>query len=229
MSVKLFNYLNIREHIELLDNNLNKLKVPFIQKYKNKSHDEQNNMFSIIYRFVYLEKGNTDWEKYVSFVSILEAISSSLYFNILRTIEQIGYIVTSRIAKFGNNNYSLFGIKFLVQSYKKDSEYIYNRTLNFVSNELKNFIDKLTEEEFDEYRDGEIAGLSDSFPNILDLNYYLYLHIFDNSFMYDYKKIVIDQLLKFSLDEFKEMFHNHMIKNPKIYSISIDTSLKNIE
>lgn len=229
MSMKLFNYLNIKENVKLLDNNINKVKVPFIQKYKNKSGDEQNNMFSIIYRFVYLEKGKKDWEKYVSFVGILEAISSSLYFNVLRTIEQLGYIVTSRIVKLGNNNYSIFGIKFLVQSYKKDSEYIYNRTLNFVNNELKNFIDKLTKEEFNEYREGEIAGLSDNFPNILDLNYYLYMQIFDNSFMYDYKRKVINELLKFSLNEFRQMFYKHMIENPKIYSISIDSSLKNIE
>lgn len=229
MSTKLFNYLNIKEDSKLLDNNINKVKVPFIQKYKNKSNDEQNNIFSIIYRFVYLEKGKKDWDTYISFVGILYAMASSLYFNVLRTIEQLGYIVISRIAKLGNNNYNLFGIKFLVQSYKKDSEYIYNRTLNFVNNELKNFIDKLTEEEFNEYKEGEITGLIDNFPNIMDLNNYLYIQIIDNSFMYNYRQIVINRLLRFSLNEFKHMFHKYMIENPKIYSISIDSSLKNIE
>jgi hypothetical protein len=75
------------------------------------------------------------------------------------------------------------------------------------------------------YKEGEIAGLLDSFPNLLDLNQYLYLHIMDNSFMYDYRKIIIDRLQRFTLEEFKEMFNEYMIEKPKIYSISIDSSI----
>jgi insulysin len=224
LSKKLFEYLNIKETIAKIDSNINKITTPIIKKYKNKSNDEQNNIFSLIYKFTYLEKGKGEWKKYISFVNILESITGSLYFNILRTSEQLGYIVQSRIIKLGNNNHSIYGIKFVVQSYKKNSEYIYNRTLNFVNNELKNYIDKLTEEEFNEYKEGEIAGLIDNFPNILELNSYLYSHINDDSYIYDYKKNIINELLIFTLDEFKEMFLKHMIKFPHYYSISIDSN-----
>lgn len=226
MADKLFSYLNIKDSVSTHINKLNefhKITTPFIKKYSNKNKHEQNNVFTLIYKFTYIEKGSKDWDKFIAFSFILETITSSLYFNILRTQEQIGYTVTAYIANIGQYNKSLYGIKFIVQSYKKKSKYIYNRTLNFVKNELNTFINNLTEEDFEDYKSGEIASFLNNFSNLKTLSSYLYTHAFDGSYMYDYRNIITDRLKYFTIDEFKNMFVYHMITNPTLISVSIDS------
>ncbi len=220
---KLYTYLNIKENIEIDKKFLNKIKSNYIRKYKNKNNSEKNNVFTIIYRLTYLEKGKGNWNIYIAFSNILNSIASTLYFNNLRTKEQIGYLVHTNIVNIGRYNYGLYGIKFSVQSYKKDSDYIFKRTLEFIKDELKIFIDNITESDFKDYIDGEISELSNDFYNLSELNTYLLRHILDYSYQYDYKKIIIKTLKTFNLDLFKKMFYKFFIDDYKIYSISIDS------
>ena len=226
MSDKLYSYLNIKINTEKIHGNLNNIISPYIQKYKNKNKDEKNNIFSLIYKFTILENGKNNWNIYIAFASILESITNSLYFNILRTKEQIGYIVSTSLTKIGDNNYKLYGIKLMIQSYIKNSEYMYNRTIKFVNNELKNEIDNLKLEDFNDYKYGELSILKDNFSNIYDMNYYLSVNIFDGSYMYDYREIMINTFNNFTFETFKEMFYKYMIQKPEIYSVSLDSQLK---
>ncbi len=224
LSELLYSYLNITNPTNKTHGNLQRLECPFTQKYKNKNNDETNNIFTMIFKIGNLEKGKGDWNLYIAFASILESLAGSLYFNILRTREQIGYVVSASLTKIGDNNYKFYGIKFIVQSYIKDSKYIYTRTLNFVNNELKKCVDNITENDFNDYKAGEISMLLDNFSNLAEMNQYLSIQIFDGSYMYDYRKNMIDTFNNFNLDTFKKMFYKHIITEPELYSISIDSN-----
>ena len=223
LSKSLFSFLNIKEMTQQSSENV-KILEPFVKKYKNKNSDEKNTIFTMIYKICYLKKGMHDWNIYVAFANLLDTITGGLYFNILRTIEQIGYMVSTSLTKIGGNNNNMYGMKFIVQSYKKNSDYIYKRTASFVKTELKKRVETITEEEFADFKNGELSGVTDRFTNILDMNYYISINTFDGSYMYSYREIMENTFKTFTLETFKKMFDEFMVTNPQIYCISIDSN-----
>jgi insulysin len=225
---KLYNLLNIKNELsDLQENNLKQLNNPYIQKYKNKNNKEKNTIFTMIYEISRLKKGDPLWKKYIAFAILLDAISNNNYFNNLRTKEQLGYIVNTKIIYIGRNNYKICGLKFMVQSPIKDSEYLYKRTTEFVKNDLYNIVNNLQDEEMEEIKSGEIAALSEKFNNLQDMDLYLCVQIFDRSFMFNYKEDVIDSIKNINKTIFLDMYKNIMLNSNKFYSISIDSYKKN--
>ena len=220
---KLYSYLNIDNELEKdLESNLKEIKYPFVQKYNNKNKDEKNNLFTLTYKITNSQKGTEEWYNNIAFVVILNAISSNQYFNILRTKEQLGYIVNTKIVYLGRNNYKMCGLRFLVQSPVKDNEFLFKRTQSFIKNELYTYIKNLTPEDLEEYKTGEISSLLEKFNNLQELNLYISVQIFDRVFIFDYKNELAKYIKNFDNSKFVEYYEKLILNSDKYMMIGMD-------
>lgn len=225
----IYNNLNIKKENKItldLDTNLKYLKLPYIKKYINKNKDEKNNLFTLSYILFTLKKTDNECLKNIAFLNVLNAITNMQYFNKLRTNEQYGYIVTTKISYIGNhnNNVKTGTLKFIVQSPNKDSDFLLERTMNFIKNELNDFIINMSDEQYNDYINGEINNLSDIYHNLSEIDIFLCSQIFDFSYIYDYKEKVIKYIKDMSKDNFIKKFISLILNNKSYFSINLDTS-----
>ncbi len=219
---KLYTNLNIQKELDNPDSNLNVLTYPFIQKYKNKNKKEKNNIFNLFFEISRYIKGENDWNLNIAFANVLNNITDILYFDRLRTRDQLGYIVKTKVSHTGNSNYKILALRFLVQSPIKDSEFLYKRTQDFIKKELNNVIMSMTDEQFNDYKKGVMISLIKPFNNIVEMDLYLCTHIFDRSYQYDYRQKILESLNNMSINDFRQLFKSKILDNNNIYSISID-------
>ena len=226
-SDEIYKILDIKkESSPIFNTELKELKYPYIKRYVNKNKDEMNNVFTLSYRLFSLRKDDKDYIKNISFLNILNAITHMQYFSKLRTEEQYGYIVSTKISYIGNYNIKTGTIKFLVQSPLKSSEFLLDRTFKFIKEELKDFIIKLDEIEFNEYKNGEINNLSDIYNNLSEIDIFLCTQIFDFSYKYDYKIELIKHIKNMSKEDFIEQYNKLILNNHNYFSISLDSDKK---
>ena len=225
---KIYNILDIKTELEPnFDTELKELKYPYIKKYFNKNKDELNNVFTLSFKLFSLKKTDEDCIKNIAFLNILNSITHMQYFSKLRTEEQYGYIVSTKISYIGNNNIKTGTIKFIVQSPTKSSEFLLDRTFTFINNELKDFITNLSEEQFNDYKNGEINNLSDIYHNLSEIDIFLCTQIFDFSYKYDYKIDLIKHIKNMSKQDFIEQYNKVILNNNNYFSISLDSNKLN--
>lgn len=224
ISNKINNIIKTNNTNEINDN-LKIIKTPYIKIYKNKHKSEKNCIFTLFYEFTKLKienKYNKNWIKDIGYTILLESIISNLYFNILRTQEQLGYIVGSKLVHIGDDNNKISGIRFIIQSPVKKSDYLFERTQKFIKYELNNFINKLDYDTFNNYKNGEILTLSQKFNNLQDMDLYLSTQIFNKLYMFDYYEQLINIIKNIELMDIINFFNNKLLNSNKYYCISID-------
>lgn len=212
-------------------NNLNIIKTPYIKTHKNKNKNEKNTIFTLFYECTKLKienKYNDKWIEDIAYIILLQSIISNLYFNILRTREQLGYIVGSKLVHIGDDNDKISGIRFIIQSPVKKSDYLFERTQNFIKNELNIFINKLDNDTFNNYKNGEILTLSQKFNNLQDMDLYLSTQIFNKLYMFDYYEQLINIIKKIEIIDIINFFNDKLLNSNKYYCISIDPHDMNI-
>jgi len=229
----IYKYLNITNNIDLDTNNtkLNIIKkYPFNPKCINLNKDESNTMFTLSYILFSLKKSDPMFYNEVAFLNLVDSILDIRYFTKLRTEEQLGYIVHTKISYFGSEYIKTGALQFRVQSPVKNSAYLLERTLKFIRQDGFDFIKSLNENQFNEYKDGIISSLINKFNNLSEIDIYLCSQIFDLSYEYDYKKKLINSINNMKLNDFIYIYidkflikkDNEYINNKKYISISID-------
>ena len=206
-----------------MGSDLKEIKYPYIHKYINKNKEEKNNLFTLTYKIANDKKGSEEWYNNVAFVILLNAISSSQYFNSLRTKDQLGYIVNTKIIVIGHSyNYKMCGLRFLVQSPSKDNKFLFKRTQSFIKNELYTYIKNLTQEDLEEYKTGEISSLLEKYNNLEELNLYICVQIFDRGFIFDYKDELIKYINTFDNNKFIKYFEKLILNSDEYMMIGMD-------
>lgn len=112
----------------------------------------------------------------------------------------------------------------MIQSPVKNGKYLLERTDKFIE-EFYEYLNKLNEEEFNEFKLGEISILKDNFTNLSEYNIYIYSHILDKSLMYNYREKLIEAIEKISLHDFIDLYTKYIIENNKQYNFVIDSKL----
>jgi insulysin len=234
----IYNYLHINNNIDLDTNNtkLNKINYPFNPKCINFNKNESNTMFTLTYILFSLKKSDPMFYKETAFLNLVDSILDIRYFTKLRTEEQLGYMVHTKISYLGSDYIKTGSLQFRVQSPVKNSEFLLKRTLDFIRNDGFEFIRSLNEEKFQEYKDGIISGLINKFNNLSEMDIYLCSNIFDLSYEYDYKQNLINEINKMNLDEFIKIYiskfliklkiENEYTNNKNYICISIDACNK---
>jgi secreted Zn-dependent insulinase-like peptidase len=222
-SEKLYSYLHIDNELEdSLCSNLKDIKYPYIHKYNNKNKEEKNNLFTLTYKISSSPKGTQEWYNNIAFAILLNTISSNQYFNILRTKEQLGYIVNTKIVYLGNNDYKMCGLRFLVQSPSKNNDFLFKRTQNFIKNELYTYIKNLTEEDLEEYKTGDISSLLEKYNNLEELNLYISVQIFDRHYIFEHKNELAKTIKTFDNSKFIDYYEKIILNSNKYIMIGMD-------
>lgn len=220
---RLYSYLNVETELQPdFNKNIIKKQTPYIRIYSNRNEKEKNTLFTLLYKIFSIKKTDKEYAQKIAFLILLDSIANIQYFNSLRTDDQLGYIVYTKITYLGNKNVKNGFLKFVIQSPTEKAEKLYERTIDFIKNKLNNFIIKLGEEGLKTYINGEIANLSNKFNNLSELDLYYCSVIFDYSYNFNYKEDIIKALHNITFNKFIEMFNLYILNNDNIYSISID-------
>lgn len=192
---------------------------------------ERNNAICIFYEIGNIKKNVTDdWMQKLLFVNITYNFLSEKFFNQLRTIEQIGYIVSCSIFVVGYIEEQMYGITFLVQSPNKFPDEIKIRIKQFIS-EQYDVLDKYNDGNFNELVKTTINSLTKNDDNIYDEFNRNLGKIIGGDYLFNIKNLYKSSTNLLSLKKYKEMYYNYMIDRStrKIRMIKLynQKSLKN--
>ncbi len=221
---KIFESINIKSQGELiLSDNINRIENPKTKIIKSPNKKEENNVGSVIYDLFRFRKHYTkNWKYMVLFSRIYTTVVANKYFYELRTKKQMGYIVRAKIILLDSNYHNSIFLKFLIQSPKYSVKKIIDETTQFITNENKFILEKMTEEEYEKIRDAERAKLKKSFINLSDVGSYFMNSILDESFKFNVKECLLKKLDTFNFEKFKKWVRESIIDNKSIYYIGLN-------
>ncbi|CAL5426989.1 unnamed protein product [Camellia sinensis] len=119
--------------------------------------------------------------KFKALADLFDEIVDEPLFNQLRTKEQLGYVVecSPRVT------YRILGFCFRVQSSEYNPVYLQGRVDDFI-NGLKELLDELDDESFENYRSGLIAKLLEKDPSLQHETNRFWSQIIDKRYMFDF-------------------------------------------
>ena len=136
------------------------------------------------------------------------------FFDVLRTKEQSGYIVRSFFDTFGSIEESMHGYSFIIQSPNKSLDVLKSRIKQFI---LQSY-GELNEMTANDYKK-IITNIHNTFlikyKNINEQASNHMTEITKGDYMFDYDKIMIKNLKKYTIEKFKQMYYDYFINKEK--------------
>lgn len=168
--------------LNIIENNS---KISEYSYYLN-NYDKEDKNYSLL---SYIELGNLNLIESVS-LNILINILSEMFFNKIRTIDQVGYYVSCYLSKVKD----IQGIIFVAQSSKFTTEQMYDKFEDFINETYIYLKDETNEEFYQTYIQAMIDDLKVNFVNLkTEFAYYWNLIYEEKHHEFDYteKKIKI--------------------------------------
>ena len=138
-------------------------------------------------------------------ISIGLAYLEPHFFNILRTVRKLGYVVSS--SKYNTKN--RLGLYFLVQSSSHSPTAIEQEVSEWKKEGLKSLKD-LSKEEFEVYKAAVVADLLQEKKELGPLFHELDAGAYDLEGNFGYRKQVAEQAQQLSLEEVRDLFTKHL-------------------
>ena len=129
--------------------------------------DEHNSCYTLAIKIGYLQfKFDHDYVEKLVCLIVLNDIIYEQFFDALRTKEQLGYMVTSYISKYGSDQEQQFTTyNFYVQSPHKSALFLKDRTLRFIK-EFRDYLLGESEESINNVINSQIDLLTKPFQNL---------------------------------------------------------------
>ncbi len=186
---KNYNYYQSINNFEInLDTN--KTSQILEKEYNNFNKEEENECVEMNF-FINNMYNSNNWINEYCALLIFDLIISKEFFDKLRTKEQLGYITRSNYSSFGfgKNKYTIY--KYLVQSNIKNTEYLKNRIINFIKDDIYSLIDNTSDDEYLEIITSIKEKLNKPFNNLEDSAGFHYDKIINKNFIYNFNKIIM--------------------------------------
>jgi secreted Zn-dependent insulinase-like peptidase len=172
------------------------------KKYILQNENEENEcvLVNIYINNLY---NSTNWIEEYACMLIFHNLISREFFDRLRTKEQLGYIVRSEKNITGKVNKEYTFYEFLVQSNKKNGEYLKKRIFKFITEEIIDILENYNN--IDEVKISIMDGLMKDFTTLEESAISNYDKIINKNFMYNHNKIIassIDMIDKPKLIDF---------------------------
>ena len=148
-------------------------------------------------------------------------------FEVLRTNEQLGYIVFG----YKSETRGVLGYNILVQSSKKGPHYLSQRILNFVDG-MRDKIKSMSSEEFAQYVESVRVKIAQQDLSIQEESTRYWKEITKHSFLFDRKEISLEQLTKVRHEDLVNLFEEVFYKNRRLFEthvISLNHAVENSE
>jgi len=164
--------------------------------------------------------GNEHMNDYKNAVmsSILETIIDEVFFDELRTKQQLGYCVqcSNFTHNFMDKNKS--ALMFIVQSSTHPSDYLQKQINDFITQ----IIDFLTIESFDQTKESLITKLSEPFQRLSSMADHYFSEIQKRRFEFNAKKMKIKAAESLTHGEFIKYVNQYVVHNDKKITINVN-------
>ena len=221
--------------------NINNHKIVDLEKYKkikqidngdfksylkkNLNKNDDNSAIILNYKIGYIKPLRTvDWDKKICLIKIIDMLLSESFFDILRSKEQLGYIVRSSTKVIGSSKYEYYNYIFMIQSPKKKSNYLKDRILLFIKNKLKDIL---------ELKQDQLLNIKETIKNNflrkdenMDDNFLFNLNeIIKSDYLFNIKKILSKTIVNIKKEDIIKFYYKYFINNKKfkIISVGVDT------
>uniref|UniRef100_A0A5B7A3B8 Putative nardilysin isoform X1 n=1 Tax=Davidia involucrata TaxID=16924 RepID=A0A5B7A3B8_DAVIN len=159
----------------------------------------------------------TESTKLKAVVDLFDEIVEEPLFNQLRTKEQLGYVVdcSPRVT------YRILGFCFRVQSSDYNPVYLLGRIDNFI-NGLKELLDELDDESFENYRSGLIAKLLEKDPSLTYETNRFWGQIIDRRYMFDLSEREAEELKSIQKSDVIDWYSTYLRRSsPKCRRLAV--------
>jgi len=213
------NYNFIEKNPEEYNLNIEKIKEINSLVVKNDNLQESNDcvLLDIFISNIYKD---SNWINDYCCLLIFDMIVSNEFFDKLRTKEQLGYIVKTKISikGFCNKQFSVY--QFLVQSSVKLCDYLEKRILKFIKKEISGILKEVTSENLLEIIDSIKETLDKPFGTLTESASFMFDKITNKNFIYNFNKIISGNITEITLDKLN-LFYSKYFSDPIYTSIKL--------
>ena len=205
-----------------------------LKNKKELSNVFNNENFEITTPITYLTKNNLPTEKEHStlnvfqvnkylninkslIASIISLLWDNIFYDILRTDMQLGYIVNSSRIVFDKSIYYIF----LVQGSKKEPNLVDNLIDDIIKTKLSNIINDLDDYKLNKVKDNIRTELLKDYTNLSSKSDEIWNEIINNTFNFNRRKLLLNQIDYVTINDIKKEFDVIFFKNPNKLSIQI--------
>ena len=151
---------------------------------------------------------------------LLRQYLSEAAFNILRTKEQLGYVVWFRDAKVGE----VMGSAFIIQSSLHAPAYLHQRINSFITNRY-DYLKTLTQEEFLQYRSSVIIQLREKDQNLKKESSRYWETIRERDEDFNWKLTMADILEQVKIEDLRQFYEEMFMNNPRRFDVQLLSSM----
>jgi secreted Zn-dependent insulinase-like peptidase len=173
-----------------------------------------------------IEKNN--WLYNICVINILDSLISRIYFDQLRTTEQLGYITKAFPKVCGYNMRPVMSYGFLVQSSHTKSEQLFNRVNAFLKGEddknkgCLNILNDVTDEEYNNSVESLRAPLSKDHESFLDEEIYYMTVIGKGHDIFDLRDRENNMYSTITKQDIINFYQKYFHDEPIIWSVGIN-------
>jgi insulysin len=205
------NYIINNNTLKIINNNNTIIEINEI----NQNINDANSAIIYSFHLDYIDFNNiNNAVTNLILMNLINSIISSKFFDTLRTKEQLGYIVQSKIKEIGYDEYPYYIHNLIIQSPHKCAEFIKNRIKMFLSN-FRQYLNNMSNNDINNYIHSQIAFHSKPFNNIKDdIIYYtdIFLHNHTN---FNLRNIIVEKLKLINKTDIINYFDKYYINGIK--------------
>lgn len=170
----------------------------------NVTASEQNNVCCVVVCLGEVKKSSPEYEKYVALNMLFNSIFHTDFFTSLRSYQQLGYTVKCIPREFGKDNV-LITQTFSIVSQKYSSRVIEQKIFEYFNDAHKKIM-AMIPYMLKEYIDSCIVLLNDLPTNIFDYSIEEFGHISSESYKFDHRMRVINELQNINIDSLRKNY-----------------------
>ncbi len=169
-----------------------------------KNEQDENN--AICMGRLMFKQYSDNYEHKLCCLELLDALVSNDFFELLRTKEQLGYIVKAMLLYTGNVGTIWYGYRFIVQSDLQSVDWIEQRIKTFINSELAKILSETSEKEFNDAKEALRVKLLKSPQSLDDYAFKNFRAINDNSFDFNQDLKRSFKFESISLEDVRQFF-----------------------
>jgi len=183
-----------------------------------KQSNDNNSILCITYNIGYITPNIPDWKKQMNIIDLFNMYINKLFFDDLRTRQQLGYITRSGFKKFGEITNPFYVQFFLVQSPEYSCNILQERIEEFIKG-LERKI-KLSSVEFNVLRESLINNINKKIDTLNKNTLENFEIILRYNSIFDLKKQLIENINTLTPDNLYEFYKKTFIpENKNIFGI----------
>lgn len=153
-----------------------------------------------------------DWANHALALLSVQVFSES-FFDILRTKEQLGYVVSNSIRKLRNS----VGIRFLIQS-EKPCSHLKERIQWFLTHSVAN---PISAQEYQSHKQALKNSLMESKKVLSEETNFFWMQIVSKMYFFDWNNRIVVELDQISVDSFYKWAENVFVNAPRKVSVRL--------